>query len=56
MLDLTTTVTWLSSITRVADVSNALGSQGQATCFAAGMTTVSAQHGSTTGSTTLTCL
>jgi uncharacterized protein YjdB len=53
-LDITTFVTWTSSNTAVADISNADGSRGQASAFAAGTTTIQAQRGSLTASTTLT--
>ena len=53
-LDITTVVTWTSSDTSVADVSNADGSRGQATAFGAGMTTIQAQRGTVTGTTGLT--
>jgi hypothetical protein len=52
--DLTTIATWLSSNTMVADVSNAAGSEGQVTAFAAGGTTISAVHGGMTGTATIT--
>jgi len=52
--DLTTQVSWGSSDTAVATVSNAAGSNGLATAAAVGSTTVSATSGSVTGSTTLT--
>jgi hypothetical protein len=51
--DVTVYVTWLSSDTNVADVSNAATSRGLATAFAQGKTTISAVRGSVTGSTTL---
>ncbi|EQA38254.1 bacterial Ig-like domain, group 2 [Leptospira inadai serovar Lyme str. 10] len=53
-LDLTTQVTWSSSNTASATISNAGGTQGTATAVNIGSTTISAQSGSTTGSTTLT--
>jgi hypothetical protein len=53
MLDLSTIVTWSSSNVSIADVSNAVGSEGQATGFRSGSTTISAQRGSITGFTTL---
>src|SRR5262249_15781773 len=40
--DLTTQVTWASSMTNVATISNAAGSQGLATTLAVGTTTISA--------------
>ena len=54
ILDVTAFVTWTSSDTTVADVSNAAGSRGQATAFAAGTTTIQAQRGTVLASTTLT--
>jgi trimeric autotransporter adhesin len=54
MLDVTQFVTWTSSNLSAADVSNADGSRGQATAFAAGTTTIQAQRGSVTATTTLT--
>ena len=53
-LDVTAFVTWTSSNTATADVSNATGSRGQATAFAAGTTTIQAQRGAVTATTTLT--
>ncbi len=53
-LDVTAFVTWTSSDTATADVSNANGSRGQATAFAAGTTTIQAQRGTVTATTTLT--
>jgi uncharacterized protein YjdB len=53
-LDITTFVTWTSSNTAAADVSNADGSRGQASAFAAGTTTIKAQRGSITATTVLT--
>jgi uncharacterized protein YjdB len=53
-LDVTAFVTWTSSDTGIADVSNADGSRGQATAFATGTTTIQAQRGAVTGTTTLT--
>ena len=52
--NLTTQVTWASSDSAVASVSNAAGSNGLATASGAGSTTVSATSGAVTGSTTLT--
>jgi hypothetical protein len=52
--DLTTQVTWDSSDDAVATVSNAGGSEGEATTVAIGSTTVSASSGSVTGEATLT--
>jgi hypothetical protein len=54
MLDVTSFVTWTSSNLAAADVSNADGSRGQATAFAAGMTTIQAQRGSVTATTSMT--
>jgi hypothetical protein len=53
-LDITPFVTWTSSDLDVADVSNADGSRGEATAFGAGTTTVQAQRGAVTATTTLT--
>jgi hypothetical protein len=52
--NLTATVTWSSSNTGIATVSNAAGSNGLATSVATGTTTISATSGSESGSTTLT--
>ena len=52
--DLTTVVTWASSDTGVATVSNAAGSNGLATTAAVGGSTISATSGSVSGRTTLT--
>jgi uncharacterized protein YjdB len=52
--DLTTQVTWASSDSAVASVSNAAGSNGLATATGVGNTTVSATSGAVSGSTTLT--
>jgi hypothetical protein len=52
--DLTTQASWASSLTTVATISNATGSQGLATAQAVGQTTISATFGGTTGSTILT--
>lgn len=49
--DLTSTVTWSSSVPGVAAIGNA---SGLATAAALGVTTITASSGSTTGSTTLT--
>ena len=51
---LTTSVTWSSSDSSVANISNAAGSQGQATTLSTGTTSISAASGSVSGSTTLT--
>jgi hypothetical protein len=53
MKNITVYVTWLSSDTAVADVSNAATSRGVATAFAPGMTTITAVRGSVMGSATL---
>jgi hypothetical protein len=53
-LDVTALVTWTSSSVGTADVSNAAGSRGQATAFAAGTTTIQAQRGAVTATTILT--
>jgi hypothetical protein len=50
---LTTTVTWASSATSVATISNAGGLQGQVTGVATGSTTITATLGLVTGNTTL---
>jgi hypothetical protein len=52
--NLTTQVTWASSTTSVATISNATGTQGLATAQAVGQTTISATFGTMTGSTILT--
>ena len=52
--DLTTQVTWASSDSAIATVSNAAGSNGLATTAGVGSTTVSATSATVTGSTTLT--
>jgi hypothetical protein len=44
--NVTSSVTWSSSITGVATISNAGGSQGMASAVGAGNTTISAMHGS----------
>jgi hypothetical protein len=53
-LDVTPFVTWTSTNTGAADVSNADGTRGQATAFGAGSTTIQAQRGAVTTTTTLT--
>ncbi len=53
-LDITAFVTWGAANLRVADVSNAAGSRGEATGFAPGMTAVTATRGAVSGSATLT--
>jgi len=53
-LDLTQLVTWDSSKTQVATISNAAGSRGLATAVDLGTTAISAKLGSVTGSTVLT--
>ena len=52
--NLTTQVTWASSNTAVATISNAAGTQGRATGVAAGTTTISATYGGIKGTTVLT--
>jgi hypothetical protein len=52
--NLTTSVTWSSSNTAVATISNSVGTQGLATTVAQGTTTITAAAGSVTGTTTLT--
>jgi hypothetical protein len=52
--DLTTQVTWASSKTAVATISNTAGSKGLATAVAMGTSTISAKLGSIMGSTVLT--
>ena len=52
--DLTTQVTWSSSNTGVASISNASGSQGLASSAGVGNTTITATSGSVSGSTGLT--
>ncbi len=52
--DLTTSVTWSSSATTVATISNALGSQGLATGGGLGTATIAATLNSISDSTTLT--
>ncbi len=51
--DLTTQAAWGASDTTVASVSNAAGSNGQASALGVGRTTVSATLGGVTGTTTL---
>jgi outer membrane protein assembly factor BamB len=51
--NLTTTVTWSSSGTAIATISNAAGFNGLAASVGAGSTTVTATSGSISGSTTL---
>jgi hypothetical protein len=52
--DLTTAVSWSSSVPAVAIISNAAGTNGLATSVAAGSTTITATFGGESGSTTLT--
>ena len=52
--DLTTQLTWASSDSAVATVSNAAGSNGLATTAGTGATTITATSGEVTASTTLT--
>jgi len=54
--DLTTAVTWSSSDTAMATISNAAGTNGKATALAAGTTTIMATSGAISGSTVLTVL
>jgi len=54
MKDFTSQVTWASSLTSVATISNAPGSQGLATGVAAGTSIISASLDGLTGSTSLT--
>ena len=51
---LTTAVTWASSDITVAQISNAAGTEGQATAIVEGTTTISATLGAVSGSTSLT--
>ena len=52
--DVTDSVTWTSSNTAIATISNAVGSKGVATSVAVGQTTIKAASGSISGSTGLT--
>ena len=52
--DLTSSVTWSSSVAGVASVSNTPGSNGLATTVTPGSTTITAMLGATSGSTNLT--
>jgi hypothetical protein len=52
--DLTKTVTWTSSMTAVATISNAAGKQGLATAVTSGTTTITAGHGTIKGTTVMT--
>jgi hypothetical protein len=52
--NLTTSVSWSSSTTSVATISNVSGNQGLASSVATGSTTIAATSGSIGGSTTLT--
>jgi len=52
--DLTAAVTWSSSHTAVASISNTAGSNGLATALTPGTTTITATSGNITGSTVLT--
>jgi hypothetical protein len=54
MQDLTTSATWSSSVVSVATISNAAGSNGNATAVGIGTTTINAVSGGRSGSTTLT--
>jgi phospholipase C len=51
--DITTSVTWSSSLTSVATISNASGSQGVITSVSLGNSTITAVQGSISASTTL---
>ena len=51
---LTTAASWTSSVTAVATISNAAGTNGSATAIAAGTTTITAAVGGVSSSTTLT--
>jgi CTP:molybdopterin cytidylyltransferase MocA len=52
--DLTSAVTWLSSEPSIATISNTPGSQGLATSFLGGTTSIMATLGNVSGSTTMT--
>ncbi len=52
--DITLTAAWSSSDQTIATISNAVGTQGQATALSQGFTTITATIGSISGSTTLT--
>ncbi|KTD53578.1 protein with a bacterial immunoglobulin-like domain protein [Legionella santicrucis] len=52
--DITTMVTWNSSLLNVATISNAAGSEGLAKSVSPGATTITATLGSTSGTTNLT--
>ena len=52
--DLTTSVSWSSSIPAFATISNIAGSYGKAAIVASGVTTITATQGTVSGSTTLT--
>ncbi len=52
--DLTTSVNWTSSNAGVAAISNTAGSNGRGSTVSPGSTTITANSGSTSGSTTLT--
>lgn len=54
--DLTTQVTWSSSDTTVATISNTAGSNGLASSITTGLTTITATLGSISGSTTITVI
>jgi hypothetical protein len=53
-LDITNYVTWLSTTPAIASISNANGSRGVATALTAGTVTISAVHGTQSGSASLT--
>lgn len=54
ILDMTSQVTWSSSDTLIATIGNSDGSKGLATSLAVGITNITAQFGSISGSTQLT--
>jgi Big-like domain-containing protein len=54
VIDITSVVTWTSSVGSVATISNATGSHGVANAIAPGQTTISATFGGQVGSATLT--
>ncbi len=54
--DLTTSVSWASSVPGIATISNAAGSNGLATSVGSGSTSISATFEAVSGSTTLTTL
>jgi hypothetical protein len=52
--DLTALATWSSSATSVATISNAVGSEGEATALIAGTSTITANYNGVSGTTVLT--